>query len=220
MKGKAAGILLWGVLCVWGLGAQEAYIKEVYGVVEVKGPGEDRWVPAAAGQRLEREAVISTGFRSGALIGIGETTLVVRPVTRLSIEELREREGNEQIQVYLRTGRVRAEVRPPAGMRTDFTVRSPSITASVRGTVFEFDGMQVRVEEGLVYMSGGDGSGSYVSAGHTVGTDRESGRTVSVGESVREELEPPLPAGMDRGGTESPGAEPSAGDIRAGFRWE
>jgi hypothetical protein len=209
-------LMVLGVCEGWG---QEAVIREIHGDVEVKAPGEAAWVQAVVGQRLTEAAMISTGFRSGALIAVGNSVLTVRPLTRLSLEELSEQEGNERVNINLQVGRVRADVTPQAGRRTDFTVRSPIATASVRGTSFEFDGARLEVAEGRVYVTGRDAGGVYVSAGHAVSTDAETGRTASVAESAREELIVPVPAGVDSA-PEVRAAPAQAGDVAAEFRWK
>jgi ferric-dicitrate binding protein FerR (iron transport regulator) len=109
------------------------------------------------------------------------------------------------------------EVKPPVGGSAAFSVRSPIATASVRGTAFEFDGVELRVEEGRVHVTGGDGGGAYVGAGHAVKTDIESGFTAGAAQAAREELAPPVPAGA--GAAEAPAAAPVAGEIDAGFEW-
>jgi hypothetical protein len=92
--------------------AQTAVIRETSGIVEVKAPGLAEWKTAAAGQTLEKASVISTGFRSTALVTIGNSTVTVRPLTRLSLEELATKQTGEQITLNLRAGRVRADVVP------------------------------------------------------------------------------------------------------------
>jgi hypothetical protein len=222
MKKALLGLLVCGgvLLGVSGAWAQEAFIRETSGVVEVKAPGQTAWVPARAGQRLEQATLISTGFRSSALIVIGNSTITVRPLTRLTLEELSGREGTERVNINLRVGRVRADVTPSAGRRTNFTVRSPIATASVRGTSFEFDGIHLSVEEGRVYVTerARDTGGTYVSAGHTASTNIETGRTVSVAESAREELVLPLPAGVDNAPEVRP-TPPQTGDLEVGVGW-
>jgi hypothetical protein len=205
--------------------AQEgAFIREINGTVEVKAAGG--WIPAERGQELRQDTVISTGFKSSALIVIGNSTLTVQPLTRLSVEELARAGSAEKVGLNLRAGRIRADVKPPAGGTTEFTVRSPMATASVRGTSFEFDGIRLKVEEGRVHVSGGDRSGAYVGAGHQVVTDSETGRTASAAETAREELTPALPAGIvsvSEVKTEAASSEitdvSSTGDIDAGFDW-
>jgi hypothetical protein len=204
------------------LGAQTAptaRILETSGTVEVKAPGAAEWEAAEAGQVLERASLISTGFRSTALIRIGNSDITVRPLTRLSLEEIAANQDGERVTLNLRAGRVRADVKPPAGGRTDFSVRAPTATASVRGTVFDFDGTRLRVEEGRVRLSGESVTGAYISAGHSTAVDPKSGKTAAVIERVKEELAPALPAGVDAVPA-APAAVPVSGSLGIGFEWE
>jgi hypothetical protein len=208
--------------------AQDAVIQELNGKVEIKVPGKD-WVNAVEGQTLENAAMISTGFKGTALIVLGNSLLTIRPLTRLTLEEIRERQSdggvNEKVNLEMQTGRVRADVNPPAGGKIDFTVRSPSATASVRGTVFEFDGKQLSVRRGKVALTGGDGASVYVSEGHQVATNVETGRTPNVTETVRHDMTPKPPAGINS--TEPPRSPstppepsaPSGGSVDVGFNW-
>jgi hypothetical protein len=222
MKNFLTGLLLlWGISLVFAQESPEsrAVFREIQGTVEVKAPGEAKWSPAEQGQSIAREAVISTGFKSTAVIGLGNSILSVQPLTRLSVEEIQKTAGNERVDINLRTGRIRADVKPPAGGKTEFTVRSPSATASVRGTSFEFDGVNLRVDEGRVHVTGNDRMGTYVGIDHSVSTDIESGRIISAAETTREELTPRLPAGMDST-PEMPAATPAQGNVNAEFTWK
>jgi hypothetical protein len=221
MKRMIRGLLLfWAASALFAQDADEphAIIRDISGTVELKAPHAADWSPASRGQAITRDTLISTGFKSSALIAIGKSTLTVQPLTRLSLEELTLAEGGEKVALNLRTGRVRANVKPPAGGKTDFTVRSPSATASVRGTVFDFNGIDIRVDEGRVYFSGADRSGTYVGAGHEARTIVETGRIVSPGETAKEGLMPFVPAGVENT-QEVKALPPMAGDIDAGFEW-
>jgi hypothetical protein len=202
--------------------AQEAVIRELNGTVELKAPGAADWTPARQGQRIPQKTIISTGFKSSALVEIGNSTLSLQPLTRLSLEELVRADGGEKVDLNLRTGRIRANVRPPADGTTNFTVRSPSATASVRGTDFEFNGNEVSVENGRIHVTGVDGSGVYVGGGHQVRIDTETGRTVSAAETARDELTPAVPVGVDSVPETVEGVKtaPSTGDIEAGLKWQ
>jgi hypothetical protein len=194
-------------------------LQEINGTVELKEPGAADWIPARQGQNLARTAVISTGFRSSAVIAVGNSLIAVQSLTRLTVDEILANSGNEQVNVNLQTGRIRADVKPPVGGRTEFTVRSPTATASVRGTSFEFDGVRLAVNEGRVHVTGGDMSGTYVGAGHQVRVEMDSGRTVGTAEIVQEELTPSVPAGMSS--TPEIKLVPlTAGDIEFGFTWD
>jgi hypothetical protein len=67
-----------------------------------------------------------------------------------SLEKIVQSQDEERINLRLQTGSIRAEVKPPVGGSSEFTVRSPSATASVRGTSFEFDRENLWVEDGRV----------------------------------------------------------------------
>jgi hypothetical protein len=136
------------------LWAQAAIIREISGTVELKPNDQADWIPAKTGDAIAVSAIISTGFKSAAVIAVGNSTLLVRPLTRLSLSELLSRNETETVELNLRTGRVRVEVTPPAGGKTDFTVRAPTATASVRGTVFDIDTLNLRVIEGTVRYEG------------------------------------------------------------------
>jgi hypothetical protein len=189
-----AVLLICGTL-VYG---QTAVLRDMSGTVEIKAPNSSEWKPAVQGQRLEKTTVISTGFKSIALIALGNSTITVRALTRLSLEEIVQSQGSEEVKLYLQTGRVRANIRPPVGGQTNFQVRSPSATASVRGTSFDFDGTSITVDEGRVHVAGGDRTGVYVGAGHMVRSDPETGRIIAPAETFRETLVLPLAAGMDQ----------------------
>ena len=234
-------VLLLGVLMVigslgfaqQGTSAQQGVIREVNGKVEIKPPGAD-WVTAEPGQRIENATVISTGFKGTVRIGLGNSVLTVGPLTRLTLREIREEQsagqgGDERVALELQTGRIRTEVKPPAGGRTNFTVRSPTATASVRGTIFEFDGINLAVDEGRVRLSGGDGTAVNVSAGHSVTTNPATGKTPTVAETVNVTIQAPAPTGTEIKNTSAPlTASPPAspvppplppGDVDIGLNW-
>jgi hypothetical protein len=192
--------------------AQEAelgVIREITGTVEVKTPASPDWVPAARGMQLAKSSSISTGIRSTAVIALGNSTITVRPLTRLTLEELVRNQDTEQVDIRLRSGRVRTEVAPPTEGKTNFTVRSPSATASVRGTSFELDTERVRVLKGRVNFSGSDGVPSAVKAGESSAIDQTSGNARSAAELTAARLAPALPAGADK--PASSNSSPSSG---------
>jgi hypothetical protein len=194
------------MLIAAGLSAQTpgqkpgATLRELSGRVEIKPPGSAVWVPAEEGMALEKAAVISTGFKSAALLVLENSTISIQPLTRLSLEEILERQGNEQVDVYLRTGRVRAEVRPPAGGKIEFTVRSPIATAAVRGTVFDFDMVNLTVAEGRVQFAAAAGSPVPVRAGESSSVNEAVNTASAPREEQAAALAPALPLGTETGG--------------------
>ncbi|MDR1288629.1 MAG: FecR family protein [Treponema sp.] len=143
----------------------EARFLEVNGVVEIKeqeGGASPDWKRAAPGDLVDSNTVVSTGLKSSAVISLGSSRLEVRPLTMLTLRELVMRGNTEETVLYLRTGRVRAVVNPPAGQNVDFTVSAPIVTASVRGTSFEFDGIHLQVDDGRVLLTGANRQKVYV----------------------------------------------------------
>jgi hypothetical protein len=223
MKGFVTGLLLlWAGSMVFSQEALEyqAVFQDLSGTVEVKAPGAAEWTPARLGQSIALKTLVSTGFKSIAVIAVGSSLVSVRPLTRLTVEELQESAGNERVNINLQTGRIRANVKPPVGGNTEFIVKSPTATASVRGTSFEFDGLHLQVDEGRVHFTGGDQSGAYVGAGQSVSTNLETGRVTNAEETRKENIALPPLAGTNSA-PEAPATLtlPTTGSISARFYW-
>jgi hypothetical protein len=207
MKTKLLLIVL--AACSFTLWAQEAKILEAIGTVEIKAPGSVEWLPARVGDTIAKNGAISTGFKSTARLSLGNSTITVRPLTRLSLEELTASQGAEQVELNLRAGRVRAEVnRPSNGNDVNFSVRSPSATASVRGTVFEFDGVNLDVIDSTVELSGSNGKRVIVDTGGSSYVNETTGQAAPPLEMAAADLTPDLPPGSDSGVTAGAGDKP------------
>lgn len=141
-----------------------ATIVEAAGKVEYQLPGK-AWKAAKAGDVLSKGTLVSTGFKSTVVLKVGTSTITVKPITRLSLEEILQSDKGTQTQLFLMAGRVKAEVTPQAGQTTEFQVKSPTATASVRGTGFEFDGVNLIVEHGAVRLLSPSGMSRSVGAG-------------------------------------------------------
>jgi ferric-dicitrate binding protein FerR (iron transport regulator) len=202
--------------------AQEAaFLRELTGTVEIMAPGSAVWTRAVAGDRIEKSAIISTGFKSTAVVTLGDSVLTVRPLTRLSLEEIVSDRGREQVDLYLQTGRIRADVKPPVGGTTEFTVRSPVGSASVRGTSFEFDTERLRVDEGRVQYSLVNGREALVAAGGISYVDETSNTLISPFEAAAELLAPAPPAGSGGpSGDTAPAIPPPPAAVGLGFGWD
>lgn len=146
--------------------AQNGVIRELTGDVELRHEGASAFVPASAGAEVAPNTIVSTGFRSSAVIAVGSAVITVRPLTRLSLTDIQSASDAENVNVNLQAGRVRVEVKPPSGTRSNLTVQSTSASASVRGTTFEFDGFNINTEEGNVIMRGTSGVGIPVTEGN------------------------------------------------------
>ena len=129
--------------------SQTAVFKEVSGKVEYRLAGKE-WRPARSGVEVPAGTMVSTGFKSVSLIALGNSSVLVKPLTRLTIDEIVRVEGSEAARLFLLAGRVHVEAKPESGAALDFSVKSPTATASVRGTSFDFDGINLRVTDGGV----------------------------------------------------------------------
>jgi hypothetical protein len=221
----SGGFLLVQNIHAQGADAPEsAFFREVSGTVEIRAPGSSVWVNAARGDSIGKDTIISTGFKSTAVISLGNSTLTVRPLTRLSLEEIIQNQDSERVNLYLQTGRVRAEVNPPSGGTVDFTVRSPSVTASVRGTSFDFDTENLRVEEGRVLYSLANGRQVYVDERERSYVDEANNRVASPFEAAREDAAPGIPPGSASGSPAGDNAPvpgpPRDGSAGVGLGWD
>ncbi|HTH12977.1 MAG TPA: FecR domain-containing protein [Spirochaetia bacterium] len=132
-----------------GLWAENAVFKDVKGKVEYL-DGTD-WLPAKVGLSIPSGTTISTGFKSTAALEVMGSVLFVKPLTRMVLASLVRDAQGTKTDLTLLAGKVRAEVKPTSETaKTQFEVKGPEATASVRGTGFEFDGVNLLVNHGEV----------------------------------------------------------------------
>lgn len=184
------------ILAAASVFAQRGIIRELSGTVELKTSGAVSFSPANTGDTVGENTVISTGFKSSALLAVGSSLITVRPLTRLTLTEIMSTSGAETLNVSLQTGRVRVDVNPPAGTRANLTVISPVATASVRGTSFEFDTRNVWVSKGKVAYSGNRGH-MHVVGGGLSGKLNDDGKAEDPLYIKLAEFLPPAPVGTD-----------------------
>ena len=194
--------------------AQNGVLRELSGSVELKTSSSSSFVAANVGDQVAQDTIISTGFKSTALVEIGSTLIAVRPLTRLTLTEIRSSTGTETLNVNLAAGRVKVDVNPPAGTRASMSVTSPSATASVRGTSLLMDLLNCKTLEGTVDYKQLQGAFSYlVKAGLTasVGSD---GNVIDPVAAYFASLKPKTPAGSgEASGGEDGGDSPSGSNI-------
>lgn len=112
--------------------AADAKVNSVSGKVE-KQDG-DNWVAVSVGDVIEAGTIISTGFKSTASLMIGLSQIEVKPLTRLTVEQLTEKNGEYSTSMYLDAGGIKADIKKAENKRVGFKVKTPVATASVRGT--------------------------------------------------------------------------------------
>lgn len=169
----AAATIAFMLIAAAAFGQIAATVQSVAGKVEVR-TGSGAWQTATEGMRIGTDTTVSTGFASSAVLNLGRSVLEVGQLTRLTVEELVEREGTVSTDVFVPVGRVRANVQTAEGRSADFDVRTPLSTAAVRGTQFEYDGWSLAVSEGVVEFANAIGQSRTITAGQvsvTTGTD-------------------------------------------------
>lgn len=117
--------------------AQDATVTFVSGKVEVQRGGS--WVALNKGDRVSKSDMISTGFQSEAKIKIIDSVLYLGPVTRITLEELSSQGDQDNVNVYLKTGTVRSQVRHVDNKRVNYQVHTAVAVASCRGTGWIID---------------------------------------------------------------------------------
>ena len=153
MKKTLIVALIACALAVSAYAGPQAIVGGIKGKVETKGL-QGGWAPATEGMKLDLRSTISTGFDSTATLTIDKSTIVVKPLTRLSIDKLVEQSsGSVAASMFLRVGSVQTKVKAATpGTPQDFKVQSPYSTASVRGTFWYQSIYGVRVLEGSVHV--------------------------------------------------------------------
>ena len=109
-----------------------ALVNSVVGKVEVQ--VNDSWIQVRNGDILSSGSIISTGFKSSAVLYIGASLIEVRALTRLTIEEIVEQNQNYNTTMFLDAGSIKADIKKSENKRVGFKVRTSVATASVRGT--------------------------------------------------------------------------------------
>jgi len=200
--------------------SQNGVIRELMGDVELKHAGAAAFVSASAGDTITPNTIVSTGFRSTATVTVGSSVITIRPLTRLSFAEIQTVENSENVNVNLQAGRVRVEVKPPAGTRTTLSVTSPSATASVRGTEFDMDTRNIKGRNGKVIKRGSSGPGVIVTGGNT-SSQNKNGTSSNPAEEAESSTRLPPPVGTPSSEVLTTSSD-NFGDVDVLFRlsWE
>ncbi|MGI5173005.1 FecR domain-containing protein [Treponema sp. OMZ 840] len=129
---KKTVFFLFLVSLIVPVAALDAVVVSVVGKAEMQ--TAKGWESIQAGTKIGTGTMISTGFKSQAVLEIGKSTVTVQPLSRLTVEQLTERADADVSKIYLDAGSLKANVKAAENKRVGFTVKSPVATASVRGT--------------------------------------------------------------------------------------
>ena len=175
--------------------AADATVTYVSGKVEVQRGG--KWVALNKGDTVAKSETISTGFQSEAKIKIMDSVMYLGPVTRITLEELSTSGKQDNVNVYLKTGTTRSQVKHVDNKRVNYQVHTAVAVASCRGTDWIIDDSNnITCFEGMVAVapyiedSNASGNGMGKRAGkesESSGDDKEGEETASAEEIAGED---------------------------------
>ena len=113
----------------------EMRIKRMSGEVTVRRPG-GQWRLLEPTDVLTEDDEVATGVDSALELEIDGDLVDLREVTMIRLAKLQTREARRKILIELRVGEVNATVKPRQTVDTNFDIKTPTATASVRGTTF------------------------------------------------------------------------------------
>ena len=168
--------------------AETATVTYVNGKVEVQRNG--KWLALKNGDQIQTSEIISTGFQSEAKVKLFDSVLCLGPVTRITVEELSANGNQDNVNVYLKTGAVRSQVKHVENKRVNYQVHTAVAVASCRGTGWDMDSdNNVDCFEGFVAVScGGDAleDGILVQRGQSVRVSKIEGVSETVNNTVKQ----------------------------------
>ncbi|MBQ0051257.1 MAG: FecR domain-containing protein [Treponema sp.] len=150
----AAAVAICSAACAFSL---EVSVISVKGKVETM--KNSAWVKLEPGAILNEGSVIQTGYKSEVELKVGNATMNVAPLSRMTVAQIAEVKVDEKTtkevsNFKLETGSVRSKARHTDTRKVGHTVTGAVATASVRGTDFEvkngYRSTQVSAYEGLV----------------------------------------------------------------------
>ena len=184
---KIKALLLAAVFVIFGASAfaADATVTFVSGKVEVQRNGQ--WVALQKGDTVAKSETISTGFQSEAKIKILDSVMYLGPVTRITLEELSSNGQKDNVNVYLKTGTARSQVKHVDNKRVNYQVHTAVAVASCRGTGWIIDDSNnVDCYEGVVAVSV-----YHEPVVETALSDAKEGETEETGDETEEEGDKP-----------------------------
>ncbi len=99
--------------------------------------GHEQWIQAKPGMLLEQGHEIAASPDGAAVLLFPDgSTVRVEATTQIKIASYFTKGGIVQTEILLKVGQIFAEVKKEQAVRSDFKIRAPTATASVRGTTF------------------------------------------------------------------------------------
>lgn len=128
------------------------HVIKVVGEAELLREGhEDRPIPLVGGESVNPSDRIYTGMDSSVKLLFADTsTTIIRELTDVKVATFTSSTDAVKTRIWLKAGEVNAQVNHAAAVRSDFAIKMPTATCSVRGTVFTVKHVEAPVPRSTV----------------------------------------------------------------------
>ncbi len=170
-----------------------AVIVAFDGDVTVKTDDSSEWKPASINQQLHQGAYIMTAFESNCEIEfMDKSKMKIRELSKIQVNKFTSELKKVDTEVTLYNGKVRATVHKDVDKNTNFQVKTPVSTISVRGTEKEIIvhpgfGTEVHTISGVVEVSNNIGQKVNVAKNETTKVQSETSVPDSTSRVISEE---------------------------------
>jgi len=168
-----------------------AKITLIEGEVTVKADDKAEWTKASVGQELKEGAYVMTAFESVCeLEMMDKSKMKVKELSKIQINKFSTESNKVDTQVTLYNGTVRAAVHKEVDKNTQFQVKTPVSTISVRGTEKEITaqpgfGTTVNTISGVVLVTNNAGQSVEIKKDESTQVKTETSKPETVTETIR-----------------------------------
>lgn len=155
-------IILTIILCLFTITAfsLDGIVLKTEGKVQ-KQLTNGQWITLNQGDKISEQEVISTGFKSYADIKLGGSIVSIGQLTNINILTLDEQKDYVETNLFISSGACLSNIKPLNNKANKYKVQTPTVTCSVRGTVFgvsvndlyNFDPLIEQMKEAIIYDS-------------------------------------------------------------------
>lgn len=154
-RNPGIGLIFVTLIAGAAVAAPVAQVRRIEGDAELLRAGSGEPIPLEVGVGLTEDDRIYTGMDSAVELVFADASVVkVNELTDMKIAAFRPGDDAVRTRLWLKAGEVSAEVTHGGQTRSDFQIRTPTATCSVRGTFFmvrHVDGVTLQhTNEGLV----------------------------------------------------------------------
>ena len=158
-------------------------VLQVQGEAElIRESGDGAVVTLIGGEQISEEDRIYTGLESAVVLIFGEDSrVVVRELSDAKISSFRVSGDSLQTRLMLKAGDMSADLIHGTELKSDFAIRTPTATCSVRGSGIDVNvvggSTRMRQRQGTAFFMPSRGTGSNTSIGDQTHTDGETTET-------------------------------------------